>query len=819
MSIASLRKSPPTPLGRVGTHINWASGAQPTVKHNDQLYVDYSGVLAGANFALPDAEPVGTKVWLNDELEYSGHTGGMSFSTTLTWQNSYNLPMIPGSVTSTAGIHDGAPSNVDHSLLFTKKINETTGLAYWEVSPGSDVFDLSGSVGTILHPDNDGVAFVRLWGHAPRDEENVGFPNIGWKPRIGDPMAPFFSLQAAYDNGARVFDIGPNGQYNYESTNTSTAWTPGDLVCRGVGETIKFRTSAEVAYAGNISVDNHTADVTTDVDYGDTTWLSPDSPVLTIISESNAIRFGNISIGSSPGADGVGAIGAVGFAPTLTAIGLVAGISKTITLAGGQGGAGSAGVSNPPGQNGENGYAGGVGGSPTLNYTDCSGFTLAIIPGAGGVGGAGGSGDVDGNPGATGAAGAAITSNAALASQALAEAGLDNCLLMSPLRTAQAIAALGGSVDLTGYATETYVNLAVTNLIAAAPTALNDLNELAAALGDDPNYATTITTALGGKQPLNSNLTAIAALTTDAYGRGLLTQTTASLARIYLSLGTMAVETAANYLTTTTAASTYLTIANAASTYLTTATAASTYVPLAGGTLTGALINSRNGAVSSPTHSLVGTWYSGGTATATKPHLLIEPTGTTSTAWDTAGTAIGVNAASGFTGSLLDLKSNNTSQLIVTAGGKIIAGGATATGTFAQTLFTNLATYANYGTKFESTGANIFNEFKTSTGSGQFGIANDAMYFEALSTLSGGLQFLSNSVLTLSLPTNGSVLCGQQTALATTATAGFIYIRGGSGAPTGVPTAVTGQIPLYVDTTNNRFYYYSGGAWRMVSGV
>ena len=58
------------------------------------------------------------------------------------------------------------------------------------------------------------------------------------------------------------------------------------------------------------------------------------------------------------------------------------------------------------------------------------------------------------------------------------------------------------TVDLTGYATETYVGTAVSNLVDAAPAALNTLNELAAALGDDANYASTITTALGAKAPL-----------------------------------------------------------------------------------------------------------------------------------------------------------------------------------------------------------------------------------------------------------------------------------------------------------------------------
>ena len=88
-----------------------------------------------------------------------------------------------------------------------------------------------------------------------------------------------------------------------------------------------------------------------------------------------------------------------------------------------------------------------------------------------------------------------------------------------------------------------------------------------------------------------------------------------------------------------------------------------TKLPLAGGTLTGALINSTNSAASTPTNFLSGIWFTGGSTTTTKPHLLIEPTGTTSTAWSTAGTALGVNAASGFTGNLLDIKSNNTSRM------------------------------------------------------------------------------------------------------------------------------------------------------------
>ena len=54
--------------------------------------------------------------------------------------------------------------------------------------------------------------------------------------------------------------------------------------------------------------------------------------------------------------------------------------------------------------------------------------------------------------------------------------------------------------SLTGYATESYVTTQISNLIDAAPTALNTLNELAAALNDDASFATTVTTSLSGKQ-------------------------------------------------------------------------------------------------------------------------------------------------------------------------------------------------------------------------------------------------------------------------------------------------------------------------------
>ena len=68
--------------------------------------------------------------------------------------------------------------------------------------------------------------------------------------------------------------------------------------------------------------------------------------------------------------------------------------------------------------------------------------------------------------------------------------------------------------SLTGYATESYVSTAVSNLVNSAPAALDTLSELATALGNDANFATTIATSIGTKEP------AITAGTTAQYWRG-----------------------------------------------------------------------------------------------------------------------------------------------------------------------------------------------------------------------------------------------------------------------------------------------------------
>ena len=76
---------------------------------------------------------------------------------------------------------------------------------------------------------------------------------------------------------------------------------------------------------------------------------------------------------------------------------------------------------------------------------------------------------------------------------------------------------LGTYLSTNSYATESYVTTAVSNLIDAAPASLDTLNELAAALNDDANFATTVTDSIATKLPLaGGNITGNLSVNTNA---------------------------------------------------------------------------------------------------------------------------------------------------------------------------------------------------------------------------------------------------------------------------------------------------------------
>lgn len=71
-------------------------------------------------------------------------------------------------------------------------------------------------------------------------------------------------------------------------------------------------------------------------------------------------------------------------------------------------------------------------------------------------------------------------------------------------------------VDTARYITPKQLADAIAAILNSPPSTLDTLDELAAALGDDPNFAATMAAALAGKQPLDSDLSQIAALTSAA---------------------------------------------------------------------------------------------------------------------------------------------------------------------------------------------------------------------------------------------------------------------------------------------------------------
>ena len=81
------------------------------------------------------------------------------------------------------------------------------------------------------------------------------------------------------------------------------------------------------------------------------------------------------------------------------------------------------------------------------------------------------------------------------------------------------------------------------------------------------------------------------------------------------------------------------------------------------------------------------------------------------------------------------------------------------------------------------------------------------------------LQLQVNGLGGILVDVNGNVVVGGTAALATTATDRFLYVNSMAGTPTGVPTVPTGftaagKIPITVDSTNNKLYFYTNSAWR-----
>lgn len=134
----------------------------------------------------------------------------------------------------------------------------------------------------------------------------------------------------------------------------------------------------------------------------------------------------------------------------------------------------------------------------------------------------------------TGGQGGSATSVQAIGGPAWLSSQLSSYVTSSSLSST-----LGGYVTssslsstLSSYATTSSVNTAISNVINAAPAALDTLKELADALGSDASFSTTVTNSLAGKLTTANNLSELTA--------------TASTARTNLGLGSMSTQSSSN---------------------------------------------------------------------------------------------------------------------------------------------------------------------------------------------------------------------------------------------------------------------------------
>lgn len=264
-----------------------------------------------------------------------------------------------------------------------------------------------------------------------------------------------------------------------------------------------------------------------------------------------------------------------------------------------------------------------------------------------------------------------------------------------------------------------------------------------------------------------------------------------------------------------------------------------------------------NGAASTPALRMNGTWFSGGSATTTTPQLLLEPSGTTSTAWSSAGTAIGGNAASGFGGTLLDLKVNNASHLVYDVTDQSLKAAWSGSGFGGMVRFNGIFATGTGYLGFSSTGSadgspdiyigrrgaasllfggadSTAPTAQTLSVSGATGIADTAgaLWTNATSQGTGtgvGGDYLiqvapagstsstPNTLIDgLRVKGNKSVIVGSG-ALATNATDGFLYITTCAGTPVGSATVQTGRIAMQYDSSGHRPLFYDGAAWTAVA--
>jgi len=179
---------------------------------------------------------------------------------------------------------------------------------------------------------------------------------------------------------------------------------------------------------------------------------------------------------------------------------------------------------------------------------------------------------------------------------------------------------------------------------------------------------------------------------------------------------------------------------------------------------------------------LAGTWFTGGTATTTKPQLLVEPSGTTSTGWSTSGTGLGINSAQTFAGNLLDLQQAGLSTFKV-AGVSTAVNGFTfttaATGSPSTVSMAASGSDTNITLGIDSKGTGALN-LGTGANAKTITIGNNTTSTALALTSGTGSQTFTSSVVSGTTTTSGFVFTDNTTLTGTEAYIGSTGVTSGT---------------------------------------